>query len=97
MSLFTYLLYYRDKSAARSDSWRTQESTLHLCALLGGWPGALLAQKRLRHKTRKQPFQFIYWVTVLASTAATIWMYTDAGSDFLHALLGSYSRFPFDE
>ena len=95
MSLLTYLLYFLDKSAARNGSWRTRESTLHLMSLLGGWPGALLAQQRLRHKTRKQPFRFIFWFTVLGNLGALIWLHSAEGSASLQALLGHHRDFPF--
>ncbi|WP_323846581.1 DUF1294 domain-containing protein [Microbulbifer magnicolonia] len=95
MSLLTYLLYYLDKSAARSGGWRTKESSLHLLALLGGWPGALIAQQRLRRKSRKQPFRFLFWLTVLGNLGALAWLHTAEGSVYLRALLGSYGNFPF--
>lgn len=95
MSLLTFLVYYLDKSAARRGSWRTRESTLHLLSLLGGWPGALVAQQRLRHKSRKQPFRFIFWLTVLGNLAALAWIHTAEGAHHLHTLLGSYAKFPF--
>ena len=44
-SVIAFVAYAFDKSAAENDRWRTQESTLHLFGLIGGWPGALLAQK----------------------------------------------------
>ena len=53
VSLVTFIAYAIDKSAAQANRWRTRESTLHLLAMLGGWPGALLAQHALRHKSRK--------------------------------------------
>jgi uncharacterized membrane protein YsdA (DUF1294 family) len=63
-SIVAFTVYASDKSAAHNGRWRTRESTLHLLALIGGWPGALIAQKVLRHKSKKQPFQVIYWITV---------------------------------
>jgi uncharacterized membrane protein YsdA (DUF1294 family) len=51
-------VYWWDKRAARNGSWRVRESTLLLMAFTAGGPGALAAQRLLRHKTRKPPFNF---------------------------------------
>lgn len=67
MSLLTFIAYALDKSAAQSGQWRTRESTLHYLAILGGWPGAYLAQKYLRHKSKKKSFLTIFWVTVVVN------------------------------
>jgi uncharacterized membrane protein YsdA (DUF1294 family) len=69
----TFFLYGADKSAARRGAWRTPESSLHALSLLGGWPGALAAQRFFRHKTRKQPFQGIFWCTVVVNSVALVW------------------------
>ena len=69
LSVFTFLAYAIDKSAAQKGAWRVSEQTLHGLSLLGGWPGARIAQQTLRHKSRKEAFQTIYWVTVLAHVA----------------------------
>src|SRR5215210_1025385 len=55
-SIITYGVYALDKTAAQNAGRRTPESTLHLMSLVGGWPGALIAQVLLRHKTRKPSF-----------------------------------------
>ncbi len=65
MSVVLYFMYAADKSAAISGKWRISEATLHLVALLGGWPGGLIARHTLRHKTIKQPFRFVFWCTVV--------------------------------
>lgn len=62
-----FAAYAWDKHAARNDRKRVAERTLHLLALIGGWPGALLAQRVLRHKTRKKPFRALCLATVLAN------------------------------
>ena len=67
LSAVTYVLYAFDKSAARQKNGRIAERTLHLLALLGGWPGALLAQRRLRHKSVKRSFRIVFWLTVLGN------------------------------
>ena len=64
-SLAAFLAYAFDKSAAKGGRWRTSESTLHLLALAGGWPGALLAQQFLRHKSVKASFRSVFWGTVV--------------------------------
>ncbi|MBC7392388.1 MAG: cold shock and DUF1294 domain-containing protein [Variovorax sp.] len=75
ISLFTFFVYGFDKSAAENGRWRTAESTLHLLALLGGWPGAWCAQRLFHHKSRKTSFMVGYWTTVVAHfAAATAWI-----------------------
>ncbi len=74
MSVIAYVAYARDKSAARVGGRRTPEKTLHLMALLGGWPGALLAQRRLRHKSSKPSFLAAFWLTVAINLAALAWL-----------------------
>ncbi|MCB1758509.1 MAG: cold shock and DUF1294 domain-containing protein [Gammaproteobacteria bacterium] len=86
-SLLTFIAYALDKSAAKAGGWRTQESTLHLLALVGGWPGALIAQNRLRHKSSKQSFRGVFWITVLLNCGALAWLFTATGRATLHALI----------
>ena len=64
LNLLTFWLYWSDKHAAQTGSWRTKEDTLHLFGLLGGWPGAWFAQQILRHKSNKASFRGGYWATV---------------------------------
>jgi uncharacterized membrane protein YsdA (DUF1294 family) len=66
VSLVSLLLYWQDKQQARTQAWRTPEKVLHASELLGGWPGALLAQQLFRHKTRKVTYQLVFWGIVLA-------------------------------
>ncbi|HDS1734650.1 DUF1294 domain-containing protein [Pseudomonas sp. BP8] len=61
LSLISLLLYWQDKQQARTQARRTPEKVLHASELLGGWPGALLAQQLFRHKTRKLSFQLTFW------------------------------------
>lgn len=56
MSIVTFMVYGVDKYTAARRRSRTPERTLHLLALLGGWPGAVLAQTMFRHKTKKGTF-----------------------------------------
>ena len=88
-SLLTFIMYAVDKSAAQKGAWRTQEGTLHLLSLAGGWPGALVAQQKLRHKSKKQSFRSVFWVTVLLNCGAFVWLLTPTGADTLKALIAS--------
>lgn len=74
MSAVAFLTYAFDKAAAQDRRRRVRESTLHLLALLGGWPGALLGQRVCRHKSRKRPFQAMFWTTVVVNGAVLAWM-----------------------
>lgn len=71
-SVITLFAYAFDKAAAVRGDWRTPESTLHFLALVGGWPGALLAQQLLRHKSTKAEFRLVFWATVALNVAAFV-------------------------
>ena len=64
ISALTFAVYAFDKATAQAGRWRTPEKTLHLLAVAGGWPGALLAQQLFRHKTSKARFIAVFWLTV---------------------------------
>lgn len=68
-SLAAFVAYWADKRAAQAGRARVRERTLHIYELLGGWPGAFLAQRLLRHKTRDVSFQAVYWLIVLLHAA----------------------------
>jgi uncharacterized membrane protein YsdA (DUF1294 family) len=89
-SFITLMFYWKDKSAARNGEWRTPESTLHFLALVGGWPGALIAQAILRHKSKKASFRFVYFVTVFLNVTALLWALTPLGSATLAEWLHFY-------
>lgn len=74
VNITTFLVYRHDKKmaiaagsacSAGGYSWRVREVSLHLWALAGGWPAAFLAQRVLRHKTRKWEFLGVFWVIVV--------------------------------
>ena len=84
-SIVSFIAYAADKSAARTGAWRIRERTLHLLALAGGWPGALIAQQRLRHKSKKESFRAVFWVTVWMNCGALVWLLTPFGAAALRA------------
>jgi uncharacterized membrane protein YsdA (DUF1294 family)/cold shock CspA family protein len=91
-SLLTFIMYAVDKSAAKKGAWRIQESTLHLLSLVGGWPGALIAQQKFRHKSKKQSFRSVFWVTVLLNCSVFIWLFTPTGTATLQSFIANPFR-----
>lgn len=89
LSVVTFVTYAMDKSAAVQGQWRTPESTLHTLSLAGGWPGALLAQQYLRHKSTKAPFRAVFWLTVLGNVAGFVWLASPYGRSVLDGILPS--------
>jgi uncharacterized membrane protein YsdA (DUF1294 family) len=69
LSVVTFGLYWHDKRRAMAQGQRTPENLLHASELLGGWPGALIAQQAFRHKTRKVSYQLVFWLIVLVHQA----------------------------
>jgi uncharacterized membrane protein YsdA (DUF1294 family)/cold shock CspA family protein len=72
LSALTFVVYAADKAAAKRNANRTPESWLHMLALFGGWPGALLAQQVLRHKSSKAEFRSVFWATVVMNIAGFV-------------------------
>lgn len=75
LNLFAIALYAWDKHAAAHGRHRVPENRLHLLALLGGWPGAWLAQRLFRHKTRKTAFQRRFAACVALNLLAIGWWF----------------------
>jgi uncharacterized membrane protein YsdA (DUF1294 family)/cold shock CspA family protein len=71
-SIVTVFAYAFDKSAAVAGRWRSSEQSLLILRLVGGWPGGLLAQQLLRHKSNKASFRSAFWATVLVNVTAFI-------------------------
>jgi uncharacterized membrane protein YsdA (DUF1294 family) len=65
MSLASFFAYGWDKGQAVNGGRRIPERTLHVMAFLGGWPGAIFAQRQFRHKTQKVSFRIVFWMLVI--------------------------------
>ncbi len=55
---------------------RVPEKVLHLWELLFGFPGAILGQIALHHKSVKKSYQVVFWLIVLIHTAAWVWIFS---------------------
>ena len=87
-SAVAFCAYGLDKAAARAGRWRTSEGALHMFGLVGGWPGALVAQRVLRHKSQKQSFQVVFWASVILNCGALGWFVLEPCSGALKPILG---------
>ena len=70
VNVVTMFGFWEDKRRAVAGAWRVPESTLLGLAAIGGTPGALLACRLFRHKTRKQPFATLLLVTGAVQSGA---------------------------
>jgi uncharacterized membrane protein YsdA (DUF1294 family)/cold shock CspA family protein len=82
-STVTFIAYAADKAAAARGTWRTPETSLHALAIVGGWPGALIAQQLLRHKSIKQGFRQVFWATVAINVIAFVVLASSLRRTFL--------------
>ncbi|MBY5991704.1 DUF1294 domain-containing protein [Ferrimonas balearica] len=64
VSLITLLAFGLDKRRALTQGWRLPERLLHILALMGGWPGALVGIRQFRHKTQKKAFLWVLFAIV---------------------------------
>lgn len=76
LSVIAFSAYGLDKSQAVRAGRRIPEKRLHLLALFGGWPGALLGQRVFRHKTRKTRFLIVFWLCAVAHVGVTAWLFS---------------------
>ena len=70
LNALTWMAFRADKHRALAEARRIPEATLLTLSFCGGWPAAKLAQRRFRHKTRKQPFGFVLNAVPLVWAAA---------------------------
>jgi len=72
ISVITIFFYRHDKNRAIRNQGRIPESVLHLLALVGGSPGALLGQILFSHKTNKWTFSVVYALIVVLQVVVVI-------------------------
>jgi uncharacterized membrane protein YsdA (DUF1294 family) len=72
VNAWTMLRFWQDKQRAMAGERRIRESDLLGLALIGGSPGALLARRLFRHKTRKEPFSTQLLVIVVLQIGAFV-------------------------
>lgn len=88
----SYVAYALDKAAAQGGRWRVSESSLIALSVVGGWPGSIVAQQRLRHKTRKRSFRIAFWGSVGINIAAFLTLASPAVHTLFEESMGFYVR-----
>ena len=93
ISAITWFSYVLDKKRARTGGWRVPEIQLHILEFLGGWPAAFLAQRYIRHKTKKKSYKFTFWLIILlhqyvALDSLLAWQLTKRAFAIITALSG---------
>lgn len=79
LSALTLGAHAMDKYAAKRGLQRTSENMQHLFSLLGGWPGTLLAQHWVRHKSAKTQFRQWSWITAAINVTAFVLLCSPLG------------------
>jgi len=72
VNCWTILRFWQDKQRAQAGARRIAETNLLGLAFIGGSPGALLARRLFRHKTKKEPFSTHLLVIVALQIGALI-------------------------
>ena len=72
VNAWTILRFWQDKQRAIAGERRISEGDLLGLALIGGSPGAFLARRLFRHKTRKEPFSTQLTMILLLQIGAGI-------------------------
>jgi uncharacterized membrane protein YsdA (DUF1294 family) len=75
MSSVAFGLYWIDKTRAVHGQWRISEHMLHAIELLGGWPGALIAQRVFHHKWKKTRYLIVFWTIGGIHALAWAWWF----------------------
>jgi len=83
LSIVSIAFYQIDKFAAQQGHWRTTEKFLQLLSLIGGWPGAIVMQQLLKHKSKKLSFRLKHFVMVAINLLRFYWMLTGQGQSII--------------
>ncbi len=75
VNLRAFGIYRLDKQLAVEELDRVPEDQLLSYVAWGGGIGALMAMRRFRHKTRKQPFQRRFWGIIAMQMAAAFGLF----------------------
>jgi uncharacterized membrane protein YsdA (DUF1294 family) len=72
LNCWTIVRFWQDKQRALAGERRISESDLLGLALIGGSPGALIARRLFRHKTKKEPFSTQLFLIIALQLGALI-------------------------
>ena len=75
INLSTFVLCWRDKSAAVHGSWRIPERVLMFLVIAGGSLGMLIGMHLFHHKTKSERFRITVPVVLVAETVFLVFFY----------------------
>ncbi len=85
-----FAMFAIDKTAAIRGEWRVSEGTLLFLAMIGGSVGAIVAQRRLRHKTRKEPFRSTLYCLILLQLGGLAYLCVNGMPPALARVISSF-------
>ena len=65
INILTFILYGLDKFFSKKRMFRISEKLLFLFSIIGGFLGSLIGMCLFRHKTRKNKFILINWISLI--------------------------------
>ena len=83
LSIIAFAFYKTDKFAAQQGHWRTPEKVLFVLSLLGGWPGGLISQQLIAHKSSKLSFRIKHSLMIILNLLMFAWLFTEQGSSIM--------------
>ncbi|EEX33350.1 MULTISPECIES: DUF1294 domain-containing protein [Vibrio] len=92
LSTIAYMVYALDKHALHTGGWRVPSLTFHVLNIVGGWPGALLAQSVLHHKYNDIGYKSLFWLTLFANFGLFCWTLTKEGTVVMVEFLAEMQR-----
>jgi uncharacterized membrane protein YsdA (DUF1294 family) len=74
LSLVGFVLVYMDKQKAIRHQWRIPERVFYMMGFLGGSVGIWIGMFQFHHKTRKNPFRWILFGTLVINVLILIYL-----------------------
>lgn len=85
-SLACFAVYAFDKPTGNALRWRASHPALLVLGLVGGWPGATVAQQLLQQQAIPRAFRALFWASVALNVLGFVLLSSPAGMHWLQWL-----------